>query len=144
MRYVGELLSLGESGAQDRALGEFFYAEESAQSSSIAVATPGTTYLSGTTRALPVGFYLLTATLAYAHQTANRDVYVELVVDDVIVRTIRDRVSAGDIGYALPGVIRKRVEITVGGLTHTILLRYYSSAGTSYMQNAELTLERIS
>jgi hypothetical protein len=143
MRYVGELLELGEPDALDRALGELFYLEESAQSSSIATASPGTTYLSGTTRILPVGSYLLTATCAYAHANANRDIYVELVLDGSIVRQLRDRISAGGINYALPATLRKRIEITEGGLTHDVSLRFYSSGGTSYMQNAEITLERM-
>jgi hypothetical protein len=144
MRYLGDELLLGDGTAQDRALGELLYAENTTQATSAATATPGTTYLTLTTpRPLPAGDYLITAIIFYTHGTSNRDFYAELSFDGTIVQQLVERIATAGVTYRYQATLRKKVTVATGGNTHSVSLAFYASSATSYMQEANITLERV-
>lgn len=141
MKFLGNYFQMGDSPTPDRVLGDFIYAEETAQGRTTSTAAPGTTYLS-TTKELLAGTYLVTATLGWGHSAANKDGYLLLRHGTTTVRTYRDRNSAAGAVYRFPATLRARVVIPTAG-SNTFSISFYTSTGTMYINGAELTVERI-
>lgn len=142
MKFLGNDFQMGDSPTPDRVLGDFIYAEQTAQGQTTSTAAPGTTYLSAS-KVLPPGVYLMVITAGWAHADNGRVGYLLLRHNGVILKTRADRNTVAGSQYSFPVTLRAKVEITVPDQTQTFDLNYYSSAGTMYLNGAELTVERI-
>lgn len=142
MKFLGNYFQMGDSPTPDCVLGDFIYAEQTAQGQTTSTAAPGTTYLSAA-KVLPPGEYLVVVTTGWAHANNGKNGFLLLRHNNTTLKTSVDRNTAAGSQYSFPVTLRAKVVITVPDQTQTFDLNYYSSAGTMYLNGAEITVERI-
>lgn len=142
MKFLGNYFQMGDDPTPDRVLGDFIYAEQTTQGQTTSTTSPGTTYLSAA-KVLPPGVYLVVVTAGWAHANNGRVGYLLLRHNGATLKTKIDRNPVAGSQYSFSVTLRAKVEITVPDQTQTFALNYYSSAGTMYLNGAEMTVERI-